>query len=51
MATQALPISQAQASRGNIGVLLGELVIRGIGLGLAGAGVILGAALASLYFP
>lgn len=50
MATQALPIVQASASRPNMVALLGGLVIRGVGLGLAGAGLILSAALASLYF-
>ena len=50
MATQALPIVQAPASRPNMVALLGELLIRGVGLGLAGAGLILSAALASLYF-
>jgi hypothetical protein len=48
MAIQALPIVQAPAaSRPNIGTLVGELVVRGVGVGLAGAGVILAAVLAS----
>ena len=50
MATQALPIVQAEATRHHMGALLGEVVIRGVGLGLAGAGLILSAALASLFF-
>jgi len=50
MATQALPIVQASSARPNMGVLLGELVIRSVGLGPAGAGLILSAAYAALFF-
>jgi len=50
MATQALPIVEAAASRPRMGVLVGELLIRGVGLGLAGGALILAAALASLFF-
>jgi hypothetical protein len=49
MATQALPIVQAPAARPNMAALVGGLVIRAVGVGLAGAGLILSAALASLY--
>lgn len=47
MATQALSFVQARPSRPHMGALLGGLLIRGIGLGLAGAGVILSGVLAS----
>lgn len=50
MATQALSIVQTSSLRPNMVGLLGELVIRGVGLGLAGAGLILAVALASLLF-
>jgi hypothetical protein len=48
MATHVLPIGQTSA-RPNMRALLGALVIRGLGLGLAGAAIILTVALLSLF--